>query len=320
MSTQAHEEILLASEELGSQGSNHRPASFKGKPSLLRRVLGRIYRSCIRALPETRFGDRLFSRIEFFKFHKRSPSSSKTYNDVFYRIGTTDDILDPLRVFVSDKEFVKLYVKAVVGDEYNVPTIDVIRDAEAVDSYEFPATCCIKPTHASGRAILRRHSAPVDKDVIKSWFHINYYRIGREANYKMLRPKVIIEPLVFDSSTVEDYKIFCCNGTPRIIQVDVDRYVEHKRKYFDVHWREQDFSIKYPRTDKAIPKPDNFSEMLAIASALSKHFWFVRVDLYSNGKQLFVGELTHIPDNAGGWFIPLSSEKAVSEYLFAERR
>ena len=49
------------------------------------------------------------------------------YNDVLHRIKTSDDIIDPLRVFVSDKEYLKLYVRATLGDRYVVPTIDVIR-------------------------------------------------------------------------------------------------------------------------------------------------------------------------------------------------
>jgi hypothetical protein len=295
----------------------NRLESGRSKASLLKRVLKPVYKSFMRAIPETRFGDRLFSCIKFVRYHQRLPSDAKTYNDVLYKIKTTNEILDPLRVFVSDKEFVKLYVKAIVGDEYNVPTIDVIRNIEAIDMYEFPARCCIKPTHASGRVVIRRNGEQVDREKIKSWF-INHYHINREANYKMLRPKVIIEPLIFDSSSVEDYKIFCVKGTPKIIQVDVDRHIEHKRKYFDANWRELDFSIKYPRTDQALARPENFPEMLAVAAELSKNFWFVRIDLYSNGSKLLVGEITHCADSADGKFTSEAAEKTVSDYMFRD--
>jgi hypothetical protein len=98
--------------------------------------------------------------------------------------------------------------------------------------------------------------------------------------------------------------------------VDVDRYVGHKRKYFDAQWNEQDFSIKYPRTEQIIPRPENLAEMLAVAAQLSKAFGFVRVDLYSNDKQVYVGELTHCADNCDGKFMPASAERRVSDYLF----
>ena len=186
--------------------------SKQDEESLFRRVRRGVYRSFLRSLPESRAGDRMVSLIQFVRFHKRLPNKSMSYNDVLHRIKTSDDILDPLRVFVTDKEFLKLYVRAVVGDAYVVPTLDVIKSKAAVDAYEFPAQCCIKATHTSGCVILRKQGEPVDRALIKSWFDINYYRTGREANYKLLKPKVIVEPILFGNWNLQDYKIFCLNG------------------------------------------------------------------------------------------------------------
>jgi|HigsolmetaAR202D_1030399.scaffolds.fasta_scaffold00435_25 hypothetical protein len=294
----------------------HGGHSGPAKP-LLRRAFAKLYWAFMRSLPHNRVGDRIFSCVRFATFQKRLPKNALLYNDVIYRIKTSNEILDPLRVFVTDKEFVKIFVKAVAGDRYNIPTIAVLRSLEDVDSFEFPADCCIKPTHASGRVIFRRNGEPVDREKIKSWFDVNYYLSGREVNYKYLAPKIIVEPFVFGRTNVEDYKIFCVDGVPKLIQVDVDRHIEHKRKYFDAHWNEQPFSIKYPRADKVVPKPHNFSEMLDVAAKLSRYFWFVRIDLYSDGRQLFVGEITHCPDNAGGVFDPPAAEAIVSHYLFS---
>jgi hypothetical protein len=284
--------------------------------SIFSRVRRGVFRSFLRSLPESRMGDALFSLFQFLRFHKRLPNNSMSYNDVLHRIKTSDDILDPLRVFVSDKELMKLYVRSVAGDKYVVPTLGVIKSRAAVDAYEFPMQCAIKATHTSGCVIIRKQGEPVDRALIKSWFDFNYYRLNREANYKTLKPKVIIEPLLFGSWNIQDYKIFCLNGTPKLIQVDVDRYVGHKRKYFDASWNEQNFSIKYPRTDKVIPRPENLDEMLEVAAKLSENFWFVRVDLYSNGHETFVGEITHCADNADGRFSPPSAEQQLSSYLF----
>lgn len=293
-----------------------RPAEREAREPLYRRLRRGLYRSMLRALPETRFGDRIFCTIQFLRFHKRLPTRELRYNDVLHRIRVSDDILDPLRVFVSDKELVKLYVKAVVGEQYVVPTLAVLRSKQDIHRYEFPAQCCIKATHTSGCVILRRAGEPLDITRIERWFDINYYRSGREANYKHLVPKVIVEPLLFGDANVQDYKIFCVNGEPKLIQVDVDRYIRHQRKYFDVHWKEQDFSIKYPRADRIIPRPANLSEMLSVAAQLSERFWFVRIDLYSDDHQVFVGEITHCADGADGRFMPAAAEQRVSAHLF----
>jgi hypothetical protein len=305
------------------QNREGEPAVMHGDPgrrnageSSFRRWRRTVFRSCLRSLPENRFGDRLFALIQFFRFHRRWPRDAMMYNDVLYRLKTSDEVLEPLRVFVSDKEYMKLYVKAVVGERYAVPTLGVIRRADDVDTFDFPAQCCIKATHTSGCVVLRKNGEPVDRARIKDWFRLNYYRLNREANYRSLKPKVIVEPLLFGSSNVQDYKVFCVDGQPKLIQVDVDRYIEHQRKYFDANWHEQDFSIKYPRTARTISKPANFDEMMEIAAKLSAAFWFVRIDLYSNDKEVYVGEITHCADNADGRFIPASAEQRVSALLF----
>ncbi len=168
--------------------------------------------------------------MQFALRHERLPTKSLLFNDVLYRIKVSEEILDPLRVFVTDKEFVKLYVKAMVGEQYIVPTIKILRSIAEVESYDFPSSCCIKPTHASGTIIIRRNNEPVDLEKIKAWFSVNHYQSGREANYKSLKAKVIVEPMVFDDFNVVDYKVFCYGGKPRLIQVDIDRHIDHTRK------------------------------------------------------------------------------------------
>jgi hypothetical protein len=277
----------------------------------------RVFYSTLRMiLPENRFGDRLYAFLRFVHRHKRRPTQAPVFNDMLYQLKASGEISDPLRVFVSDKEFVKLFVKAVVGDEFNVPTLAVLRSPGEVDRYDFPPDCCIKPTQASGRVILRRNNEPVDRDCIKGWFALNYYRLHREANYKTLQPKVIVEPLLFNDTNLMDYKFFCYRGRPRMIQVDVDRYIDHRRRYFDSAWNELDFSIIYPRADKKVEKPANLERMLEVASKLSEAFSFVRVDIYSDGQSCLVGEITHCAEGAGGRFIPLESEQRISKLVF----
>jgi hypothetical protein len=267
-------------------------------------------------VPQNRVGDKFVSFINFVIQHRRFPSNQLIFNDFLYRIKTTHEIIDPLRVFVSDKEFVKIYVKAIVGDKYNVPTIAVLNTIEEVRNFSFPPHCCIKPTQASGFVILRKNNEPVDVSAIEKWFTINYYVKGREANYRVLKPKVIVEPLIFEKSNIEDYKFFCFNGKARFVQVDIDRRSNHKRNFFDSDWNELDFSIHYPRTTAHISKPENFDEMLYVAETLSQKFSLIRVDLYSNGTSLYVGELTNCPENASGKFNSLSSELSASQLLF----
>ena len=270
----------------------------------------------LKEIPENRAGDELFAYFLFLHNHGRAPTNQMLFNDVLYRIKTTEEILDPLRVFVSDKEFVKIFVKATIGDEYNVPTLEVLRDANEIDSFVFPPICCIKPTHLSGAVIVRTNGEEIDKKLINSWFSENFYKSGREANYKTLKPKVIIEPLIFNNVNVNDYKFFCFKGKVKLVQVDVDRRKKHQRKMFDVIWTPQDFSIGFPMTTKEINKPKNFKEMVFVVESLAKFFGFIRVDLYSNGDKCLIGEITNCHGNATERFFPANGEVKASEILF----
>lgn len=268
-------------------------------------------------LPEADWVDRGVARFDFWSFHRRMPTRRRWFNDMFWHVRATEEIVDPLRVFVSDKEFVKLYVKAVAGDACNVPTIAVLRDMDAVRAFDYPRDCCIKPTHGSGQVILRRDGSAIDFDEIASWFGMNYYRDGRrEQNYRQLRPKVIVEPLIFDLDSLADFKIFCWQGEPRLIQVDMDRHTNHTRKYFDVAWREQPFALAFPCYPGEIARPRNLDTMLDVAAKLSSRFSLVRIDLYTDGERCLVGEITNCQANALETFVPLEGEAVASRILF----
>ena|SRR5688572_28776418 len=283
---------------------------------VLYRLLDKALPGLKRYLPHNRFGDNLFHRVVFLRKHHRLPSRRLLWNDVWYRVKTSREIREPLRVFVSDKEHVKAYVRDTVGDQYNVPTFAVLRSESEVDSYDFPPSCCIKPTHASAQVMFRVEGAPIDRERIKKWFSINYYLAGRERNYRTLEPKVIVEPLIFGRTHVDDYKIFCWRGEPKLIQLDIDRHTNHTRKILDTEWNEQDFSIIYPRSTSAAAKPTTLAEMLSVARTLSAPFSFVRIDLYTDNRQVLVGEITNCSENAGGLFLPRSAEHKASALMF----
>jgi hypothetical protein len=266
--------------------------------------------------PYNRFGDKLICFFDFYVSHRRIATNELIFNDVLYKIKSTDEIINPLRVFVTDKEFVKLFVKAVVGEQYSVPTITVLHSMDDVMKYKFPSECCIKPTHASGHVILRNTGEEIDFKKIERWFDLNYYRWGREANYKTLQPKIIVEPLIFGNPGPNEYKFFCYKGCPKLIKVIKDRYTDYSCKYFDAKWVEQDFSITHEKSSKPIHCPGNLRKMLSIAAALSAYFSFVRVDFYSNGDTCLVGEITNCNENAGGQFIPKSGEQVASKIIF----
>jgi TupA-like ATPgrasp len=271
---------------------------------------------CSSSATEDRAYDADFAFRRFIDVHGRPPSDAMLFNDVLHRIKTSDEILDPLRVFTTDKEFVKLYIKAQVGDAYNVPTLAVLRSEADVDAYDFPLNSCVKSTHMFNTVQFCDADSAVDKAIVKSWLGRNFYLISREANYARLRPKIIVEPILFGSKNLNDYKIFCYKGDPRLIMVDVNRWTKHERIFFDLDWNELDILLQFTRFEGPVERPERLAEMVEAARRLSAPFDFVRIDFYASGGGLFAGEITHCHGAGFSKFFAPEYERRMSSILF----
>ena len=122
---------------------------------------------------------------------------------------------------------------------------------------------------------------------------------GREWAYYGSEPGIVIEKLLVNDENpeagVNDYKFFCYAGRPEFIIVDVDRYIGHKRNFYDLQWNDLHITSDCPAANREIKKPDNLKEMIRIAGILSEDFPYVRVDLYSVSGKVYFGELTFYP-------------------------
>jgi hypothetical protein len=270
------------------------------------------------AAPKTRWLDRFFLLIQFLRDHRRWPRrNGGTLNDAYFYINTTGAILEAARVFVSDKALVKHYVAGKVGAQYNVETLAVLDSFEAARTFAYPADCVIKPTHMSGEVILRRNAGPVDFNQVRRWFETSYYDSTREANYRHLRRRVIVEPFIFGRESVEDFKIFCLHGRPLVVQVDFDRHTRHTQNLYTTDWELLPFAITCP-VGPGLPRPDNLPQLLDLAARLSDEFSLIRVDLYTDGQAILVGEITNLHQSGRGKFMPPAGEAIMSRRFFGE--
>ena len=76
-------------------------------------------------------------------------------------------LLNSLRFLIKDKEFFKIYIKDVLSDEFNIPTLKMLQSYKEVLSYKFLPQCTIKPTHISGHLIITKEE-DVDLEKIKN--------------------------------------------------------------------------------------------------------------------------------------------------------
>ena len=264
-------------------------------------------------LPFNHWGDREFSRRRFVRKHGRPPNPCNPVrlSDHFYRIKTNGSLLDPLCQLVTDKEFVKLYIANTVGQDHVLETYEILRNAKDIAAF-VPAhvPCVVKPTHLSGRVMF--HTDPnetIDPDLLVTWLNTEWYKGTREANYRYLRPKIIVEEFFSqnDRSVPKDYKLFCFHGVPKLIQVDDGRFCHHTRNFYDMCWNRLPMTYSY-QAGPDDEKPPRLQEMSEIASMLAAQFSFVRVDLYANQTQVCVGELTLCPQGANEPIFPAAAD------------
>jgi len=231
-------------------------------------------------------------------------------------------LADPLRVFVTDKELSKMFVTGTVGEEYAVPTIAVLRNEQEIDAFEFPDTCFIKATNGCNENIFKKPEDEVNRSQLKSWLSLDYYEYRREPNYKGLQPKIIVEPVIFSGEEFSEYSIFCWNGEPKMVASNIMDYNLVKkikyRVFFDINKKILPFKLGYPSPPPEMhtEPPENFEEMLLVSERISKYFSLIRVDIYSTGDKLYVGEITNCHAGATQNFLPQENEEMASELLF----
>ena len=198
-----------------------------------------------------------------------------------------------------DKYEVRKYVERKIGKKYLTELYGVYNCVDEIPFDELPEKFVMKLTNGSSyNYICPLKDSKTRSEIeyrFKKWMTVDFYMLGREWAYKDVRNRIICEELLEtnDRHGLNDYKIFCFNGIPKIIQVDFSRFVNHKRNFYTPEWKFVDEVVEYDNDPTAdIPKPVNLNEMLECAKILSEGFPQVRVDFYDVDGRLVFGEMT----------------------------
>ena len=201
----------------------------------------------------------------------------------------------------ADKYEARVYFRETVGEEHLVPLIGIYNTPDEILFDALPGRFMLKATHGCGMNIFCLDKRQLDwadcKRQMSDWLGINYYDPYREWAYREIQPRIIIEELLTDATGVsaKDYKIFCFNGRPRIIQVISSRFTGKKTlQNFDLNWKKLPMDTITPRPDVDEQKPEKLQELIDVAAALCQGFPFVRVDLYCTDR-VYCGEMTFYP-------------------------
>lgn len=251
---------------------------------------------------------------------KLNLKNPKTFNEKLQWLKLYDR--KPIYTTMVDKYAAKKYVADIIGKEYIIPTLGVWDRFEDIDFTSLPNQFVLKCTHDSGGLVICKDKSMLNiedaRRKINDSLKRDYYLNGREWPYKNVPRRIIAEKYMSksDGSIPEDYKVLNFNGNPGIIQVDLDRFINHKKKLFLPNWTELDFDFNYPTEEKySLKKPDTLNEMLDLARRLSKEFSFLRTDFYVIDDRIYFGELTLFPASGFGKFSPEEWDERIGKWI-----
>jgi len=231
--------------------------------------------------------------------------SEKVVHSKLYR----PNVLAP---FLADKIRVRQYVTDRLGDEILNELLWVGTDPQDIPFDRLPEEYVVKANHGAGLNIFVHSPDQEHRNEIKqqasSWMHMSYSQHTRsyESQYDRIASKLLIEQMMVDSKygVPLDQKFFCFHGEPLFIQVDIDRFGDHRRNIYDAKWQIAPFELHY-RSGRDIPRPSRLIDMLEIARRLSSGIDFCRVDLYLlDDKDIRFGEITLYPGGGFERFFP----------------
>jgi hypothetical protein len=274
--------------------------SFDG---VLRKVLGSYYYDVLihiivhNRIPNPRhpvtFNDKLFCR----KFHESIPIS----------------------VVVANKALARDFVAERLGNAILTKLYFCGDNVEDINFDELPDDFVVKATHGSGSGFVTlihdKHQFGETKlrQAASESLNREYGYVTNEWWYTKMHPQIIIEEMLYDSEygVPIDYKFYVFHGKVEYVQVDYYRFADRSKRFYDKNWNPQEFTLGYIdvnyRMGPITPKPQCFSEMVAVAECIGKEFDFVRVDLYCvNDKRVVFGEITLVP---GAGLLPFQPRK-----------
>lgn len=222
----------------------------------------------------------------------------------YYNDPLVTDCIDKLRVkdllenrFCAGKlglSWAKLYAEFDTVDEFF-----------AAGLQDYPQKFVIKCNHGSGHNYICTDKSKINeqelRQILTAFLKDDYWKHHAEYQYRFIKKKIFVEEFLEDIG--DTYKIYCFNGKPRFFYIsnpdekgNPDVYLD----FFDMDFTHLPISLAHHRhCGSKIEKPATFEQMVKIAEELSKEFPFVRVDMFSNGRNICFSELTFLP--TGGY-------------------
>ena len=204
---------------------------------------------------------------------------------------------------IVDKIGVHEYAKKVLGKDICVPILKIYNDANEINFDELPNQFVLKNNHGCGMNIIVNDKSKLNfedaKNTLNKWKNDNFGVAAGEFQYINVNKKIFAETFLKDN--IEDYKIYCFHGEPKLIRVQKKVEPRKINNYYTLDWKLTDIETGldnfYRDPNIIFEKPKKLELMIEYAKKLSAEFVFVRVDFYYFNDIIYLGEMTFTPSN-----------------------
>lgn len=222
-----------------------------------------------------------------------------------------------------DKYAAKQYVADRIGEQYVIPMLGVWENANDIDFEALPEQFVLKTTHDSGALVICKDKSKLDVNAARKqldhFMKRRYYDCNREWPYKNVKPRIIAEKYMEDSTYKElrDYKFFTFGGEPKVLYIAQGRGRGEPTvaDFFDMDFNHLPFTIDHDMADVPPTKPQGFELMKQLAAKLSQGTPQLRVDFYEVDGQVYFGEMTFFHCSGFDGFHPEEWDKIFGDWV-----
>lgn len=205
---------------------------------------------------------------------------------------------DPLITRCTDKYLVKDWVKEMIGAGHTARLYGVWNKGEEIDFFSLPYSFVLKVNWGYRQQIIVPNRNQLDKNAavlrLNRWCQPESHPYWHFLGWSGLDvdSKIIAEEYLTDSKVgeVRDYKFWCFHNKIKIVSAHQNG--NRTITKLDENWNVLPYRFVRHEINPEVEKPATFERMKRYAITLSKPFPFARVDFYSIGNRILLGEMT----------------------------
>jgi len=263
---------------------------------------------------------RIFSKLTFIIKNKRFPNKNVLFND--YIFNQKVNSLNYDKDFFSKKESKNkaleldknIKVIETLHTIYSLKDLNIIKDRSQ--------DLIFKSNIGSQSNFILNKDDKINlkvKLLVYLMLKRNHFLRTRENQYEGNINSIIVEPLL--KGGLDDFKVFCYKKMPKILQVDLSRFMNHSRNFYKINdGKHIDLLLTHPVNTNFKLNLDIIKLLEYHCLLLSKPFEFIRLDFYIINNEIYFGEFTLNPGNGNESFGKLQQEILFSSILFDKNK